>query len=164
MFEKLLVELNIPQPKGCAVTNIEDGICAAKGIGYPVLVRPSFVLGGRAMQIVAKEADLRHYLKTAVEIDENKPVLVDKYIKGKELEVDAICDGKDVFIPGIMELVERTGVHSGDSMSVYPTFSVSDKVKSTILDYAKRLGLGIGIVGLYNIQFIVDENENVYMK
>lgn len=163
LFEKLLVELNIPQPKGCAVTNIEDGICAAKEIGYPVLVRPSFVLGGRAMQIVAKEADLRHYLKTAVEIDENKPVLVDKYIKGKELEVDAICDGKDVFIPGIMELVERTGVHSGDSMSVYPTFSVSDKVKGTILDYAKRLGLGIGIVGLYNIQFIVDENENVYI-
>ena len=89
--------------------------------------------------------------------------MVDKYIKGKELEVDAICDGKDVFIPGIMELVERTGVHSGDSMSVYPTFSISDKVKGTILDYAKRLGLGIGIVGLYNIQFIVDENENVYI-
>ena len=162
-FEKLLAELGIPQPKGQAVTSIEEGISAAEEIGYPVLVRPSFVLGGRAMQIVAKEEDLRHYLKTAVEIDEDKPVLVDKYIKGKELEVDAICDGHDVFIPGIMELVERTGVHSGDSMSVYPTFSVSDKVKGTILEYAKKLGLGIGIVGLYNIQFIVDENENVYI-
>ncbi len=162
-FEKLLSDLNIPQPKGQAVTSIEAGIKAAEEIGYPVLVRPSFVLGGRAMQIVAKEEDLRHYLKTAVEIDEDKPVLVDKYIKGKELEVDAICDGQDVFIPGIMELVERTGVHSGDSMSVYPTFSVSDKVKGTILDYAKRLGIGIGIVGLYNIQFIVDNDENVYI-
>lgn len=162
-FEKLLSELNIPQPKGKAVTSIEDGISAAAQIGYPVLVRPSFVLGGRAMQIVAKEADLRHYLKTAVEIDKDKPVLVDKYIKGKELEVDAICDGEDVFIPGIMELVERTGVHSGDSMSVYPTFSVSDKVKGKILEYTKKLGAGIGIVGLYNIQFIVDENEDVYI-
>lgn len=162
-FEKLLSELNIPQPKGRAVTSIEEGIAAAEEIGYPVLVRPSFVLGGRAMQIVAKEKDLRHYLKTAVEIDKDKPVLVDKYIKGKELEVDAICDGSDVFIPGIMELVERTGVHSGDSMSVYPTFSVSDKVKGTILEYTKKLGTGIGIIGLYNIQFIVDENENVYI-
>ncbi|MBR3960734.1 MAG: ATP-grasp domain-containing protein, partial [Clostridia bacterium] len=162
-FEKILRELGIPQPKGRAVTRIEDGISAAAEIGYPVLVRPSFVLGGRAMQIVANEAQLRHYLKTAVEIDEDKPVLVDKYIQGKEVEVDAICDGKDVFIPGIMELVERTGVHSGDSISVYPTFSISDKVKGTILQYAKKLGLGIGIVGLYNIQFIVDEKEDVYI-
>ena len=162
-FEKLLSSLNIPQPKGQAVTNIPDGLKAAGEIGYPVLVRPSFVLGGRAMQIVAKEEALRRYLKTAVEIDEDKPVLVDKYIKGKELEVDAVCDGRDVFIPGIMELVERTGVHSGDSVSVYPTFSVSDKVKETIIEYTKKLGLGIGIVGLYNIQFIVDENENVYI-
>ena len=162
-FEKILRELNIPQPKGRAVTKIEDGIAAANEIGYPVLVRPSFVLGGRAMQIVAKDEHLRHYLKTAVEIDEDKPVLVDKYIVGKEVEVDAICDGQDVFIPGIMELVERTGVHSGDSISVYPTFSISDKVKGIILQYAKKLGLGIGIVGLYNIQFIVDKNENVYI-
>ena len=163
LFEKLLEELNIPQPNGQAVTKIEDGIKAAERIGYPVLVRPSFVLGGRAMQIVANEDQLRHYLKTAVEIDEDKPVLVDKYIIGKEVEVDAICDGRDVFVPGIMELVERTGIHSGDSISVYPTFSVSDKVKGTILQYAKKLGLGIGIVGLYNIQFIVDENEKVYI-
>ena len=162
-FENLLNEYNIPRAKGRAVTKIEDGVAAAAEIGYPVLVRPSFVLGGRAMQIVANEAQLRHYLKTAVEIDEDKPVLVDKYIIGKEVEVDAICDGRDVFVPGIMELVERTGVHSGDSISVYPTFSISDKVKGTILQYAKKLGLGIGIVGLYNIQFIVDKNDNVFI-
>ena len=162
-FEKLLTELNIPQPKGKAVTSIQAGLDAANEIGYPVLVRPSFVLGGRAMQIVANEEQLRHYLKTAVEIDEDKPVLVDKYIQGKEVEVDAICDGRDVFVPGIMELVERTGVHSGDSISVYPTFSISDKVKGTILQYAKKLGVGIGIVGLYNIQFIVDEKDDVYI-
>ncbi len=162
-FEKILEDLNIPQPQGRAVTRIEDGVKAAEEIGYPVLVRPSFVLGGRAMQIVGDEAQLRHYLRTAVEIDADKPVLVDKYIRGKEVEVDAICDGRDVFVPGIMELVERTGIHSGDSISVYPTFSISDKVKGIILQYAKKLGLGIGIVGLYNIQFIVDENENVYI-
>ena len=162
-FENLLNELNIPRAKGKAVTKIEDGIEAAAEIGYPVLVRPSFVLGGRAMQIVANEEQLRHYLKTAVEIDEDKPVLVDKYIQGKEVEVDAICDGIDVFVPGIMELIERTGIHSGDSISVYPTFSVSDKVKGTILQYAKKLGLGIGIKGLYNIQFIVDEHDDVYI-
>ena len=163
LFEKVLKELDIPQPNGKAVTKIEDGVRAAAEIGYPVLVRPSFVLGGRAMQIVADEEQLRRYLRTAVEIDEDKPVLVDKYISGKEVEVDAICDGKDVFVPGIMELVERTGIHSGDSISVYPTFSISQRVKETILDYTKRLGLGIGIVGLYNIQFIVDKNENVFI-
>lgn len=163
LFEKVMEELEIPQPDGTAVTDVESGVAAAAQIGYPMLVRPSFVLGGRAMQIVTSEQSLRHYLKTAVEIDKDKPVLVDKYIKGKELEVDAVCDGTDVFIPGIMEHVERTGVHSGDSISVYPTFSVSDKVKNTILDYSKRLGLGIGIVGLYNIQFIVDSDENVYV-
>ena len=162
-FEKILEELNIPQPKGKAVSRIEDGITAAKEIGYPVLVRPSFVLGGRAMQIVANENQLRQYLKSAVEIDEDKPVLVDKYIEGREVEVDAICDGINVFVPGIMELVERTGVHSGDSISVYPAFSISDKVKGTILQYAKKLGLGIGIIGLYNIQFIVDKDDNVFI-
>ena len=162
-FENLLNELNIPRAKGKAVTNIEDGIAAAKEIGYPVLVRPSFVLGGRAMQIVANEEQLRQYLRTAVEIDEDKPVLVDKYIQGREVEIDAICDGRDVFVPGIMELVERTGVHSGDSISVYPPFSISDKVKGTILQYAKKLGLGIGIKGLFNIQFIVDKEDHVYI-
>ncbi len=163
LFEKLLLSLGIPQPEGRAVTSIEAGVRAAEEIGYPVLVRPSFVLGGRAMQIVAKEADLRHYLKTAVEIDEDKPVLVDRYIRGREVEVDAVCDGRDVFVPGIMELVERTGVHSGDSISVYPSFSLSDRVKETVLDYAERLGPGIGIVGLYNIQFIVTPAEEVFI-
>ena len=162
-FEALLRQLDIPQPKGKAVTRIEDGIAAAREIGYPVLVRPSFVLGGRAMQIVANEEQLRHYLKTAVEIDEDKPVLVDKYIEGREVEIDAICDGIHVFVPGIMELVERTGVHSGDSISVYPSFSISNKVKGIILQYAKKLGLGIGIVGLFNIQFIVDKDDNVFI-
>ncbi|MBP5662202.1 MAG: carbamoyl-phosphate synthase large subunit, partial [Clostridia bacterium] len=162
-FEKILEQLSIPQPKGEAVTRIEDGVRVAEEIGYPVLVRPSFVLGGRAMQIVANEEQLRQYLKTAVEIDQDKPVLVDHYIQGKEVEVDAICDGRDVFVPGIMELVERTGIHSGDSISVYPPFSISDRVKGIILGYARKLGLGIGIVGLYNIQFIVDDKENVYI-
>ncbi|MBE5971703.1 MAG: carbamoyl-phosphate synthase large subunit [Lachnoclostridium sp.] len=162
-FENLLNELDIPRAKGRAVTKIEDGIEAAAEIGYPVLVRPSFVLGGRAMQIVANEEQLRNYLRTAVEIDEDKPVLVDKYIEGREVEIDAICDGHNVFVPGIMELVERTGVHSGDSVSVYPTFSISNKVKGIILQYAKKLGLGIGIVGLFNIQFIVDKDDNVYI-
>jgi len=162
-FEALLEKLEIPQPKGKAVTNIEDGVAAAAEIGYPVLVRPSFVLGGRAMQIVANEPQLRRYLETAVEVDKDKPVLVDKYIQGKEVEVDAICDGTRVFVPGIMELVERTGVHSGDSISVYPPFGISDKVKGIILGYAKKLGLGIGIKGLFNIQFIVDGNDDVYI-
>ena len=162
-FENLLNELNIPRAKGQAVIRIEDGIKAASEIGYPVLVRPSFVLGGRAMQIVANEEQLRNYLRTAVEIDEDKPVLVDKYIQGREVEIDAICDGRDVFVPGIMELVERTGVHSGDSISVYPSFSISNKVKGIILQYAKKLGLGIGIVGLFNIQFIVDKDDNVFI-
>ena len=162
-FEKLLKELNIPQPEGCAVTAIEDGVEAAKKLGYPVLVRPSFVLGGRAMQIVAKEESMWDYLQTAVQVDVDKPVLVDKYIRGKEVEVDAVCDGENVFIPGIMELVERTGVHSGDSISVYPSYSLSENVKQTIRDYTEKLGLGIGIVGLFNIQFIVTPEEKVYV-
>ncbi len=162
-FERIMNEVGIPQPKAEAVTDIEAGVAAAERIGYPVLVRPSFVLGGRAMQIVGNEETLRHYLRSAVEINEKSPVLVDKYIMGKELEVDAICDGQDVFIPGIMEHVERTGIHSGDSISVYPTFSVSPQVKDTIIAYTKQLGLAIGIVGLFNIQFIVDENDKVYV-
>jgi len=162
-FEKLLLSLNIPQPTGQAVTSVEAGILAAREIGYPVLVRPSFVLGGRAMQIVAKEESMWEYLRSAVEVDEDKPVLVDKYIRGKEVEVDAVCDGQRVFVPGIMELVERTGVHSGDSISVYPSYSLSENVKRTILDYTEKLGLGIGIIGLFNIQFIVDSTEKVYV-
>ena len=163
IFERIMHEVGIPQPQAQAITEIEEGVRAAERIGYPVLVRPSFVLGGRAMQIVGNEQTLRHYLHNAVEINENSPVLVDKYIMGKELEVDAVCDGTDVFIPGIMEHVEKTGIHSGDSISVYPTFSVSQNVKDTIIDYTVRLGKAIGIVGLFNIQFIVDKEEKVYV-
>lgn len=162
-FEAIMEKLQIPQPEGVAVTDIEDGVKAAEKIGYPVLVRPSYVLGGRAMQIVSNEEQLRHYLHTAVEVNVEHPVLVDRYIMGKELEVDAICDGENVFVPGIMEHVEHTGVHSGDSISVYPTFSVSQAVKQTILDYTVRLGKEIGIKGLYNIQFIVDGKDDVYV-
>ena len=162
-FEKIMEELGIPQPEAEAVTDIEAGVRAAERIGYPVLVRPSYVLGGRAMLIVSNEERLRHYLQTAVEVNEDSPVLVDRYIMGRELEVDAICDGKDVFIPGIMEHVEKTGIHSGDSISVYPTFSVSQKAKDKIIDYTVRLGRRIGIVGLYNIQFILDGEEDVYV-
>lgn len=162
-FEKVMKELRIPQPQGDAVTNIEDGIKVAERIGYPVLVRPSYVLGGRAMQIVSNKEALVKYLTEAVSINTKNPVLVDKYIMGRELEVDAVCDGKDVFIPGIMEHVEKTGIHSGDSISVYPTFDIDESIKEKIIDYTVKLGLGIGIVGLYNIQFIVDKENDVYV-
>ena len=162
-FEEVISNLQIPHPTGAAVMDIESGVQTAARIGYPVLVRPSFVLGGRAMEIVAGEESLRHYLKNAVAVDVDKPVLVDKYYVGKEVEVDAICDGEQVFIPGIMELVERTGVHSGDSTSIYPPMSISQKVRDTIADYTTRLGLGIGIRGLFNIQFIVDKSDNVFV-
>ena len=161
VFDALIKQLHIPNPKGVAVTDMEAGVKAAAQIGYPVLVRPSFVLGGRAMEIVSNEEMLRHYLKTAVEIDEKRPVLIDRYILGKEVEVDAICDGKQVYLPGIMELVERTGVHSGDSISVYPPYSLSCRVKERITEYTEKLGLAIGIKGLFNIQFIVDKNDQV---
>ena len=161
VFDALIKQLRIPNPKGVAVTDMEAGVKAAAQIGYPVLVRPSFVLGGRAMEIVSDEEMLRHYLKTAVEIDEKRPVLIDRYILGKEVEVDAICDGKQVYLPGIMELVERTGVHSGDSISVYPPYSLSCRVKERITEYTEKLGLAIGIKGLFNIQFIVDKNDQV---
>ncbi|MDY3294877.1 MAG: carbamoyl-phosphate synthase large subunit [Bacteroidaceae bacterium] len=162
-FEAIMRQAGIPQPEAQAVTDIEEGVKAAERIGYPVLVRPSFVLGGRAMQIVGNTETLRYYLHNAVEINTNSPVLVDKYIMGKETEVDAICDGKDVFIPGIMEHVEHTGVHSGDSISVYPSFSLSQTVKDQIIEYTIKLGKAINIIGLYNIQFIVDSEEKVYV-
>ena len=162
-FAALLDKLGIMYPPAGQATSFEEAEAVAAHIGYPLLVRPSYVLGGRAMQIVSNEERLRHYLQTAVEIDVDQPVLVDRYIMGKELEVDAICDGKEVFIPGIMEHVEHTGIHSGDSISVYPTFSVSQKAKDKIIDYTVKLGLRIGIVGLYNIQFIVAGEDDVYV-
>jgi len=136
----------------------------AQKIGYPVLVRPSYVLGGRAMEIVHNDDELKVYMATAVkEISHDAPILVDKYIVGKELEIDAIADGENVFIPGVMEHIERAGVHSGDSISVYPTQIISEKVKETIIDYGIRIGKGFHFIGLYNIQFIVDKDENVYV-
>ncbi len=164
LFIAALNELNIPMPEGRAVFNIEDGKKAAKQIGYPVLVRPSFVLGGRMMHIVYDEKSLIPILTEAVKINKKHPVLIDKYILGKECEVDAVCDGKDVFVPGIMEHIERAGVHSGDSMSVYPTYSLSQKVIDTVIDYTNRIGVALGIKGPFNIQFVVDrDTEKVYI-
>jgi len=161
LFEIEMAKINIPLPKGYAVLNMEDGIKAANSIGYPVLVRPSFVLGGRMMKIIYDESSLKSFIKEVLEFDTEHPVLIDKYIYGVECEVDAISDGKDVFIPGIMQLIERTGVHSGDSMSVYPPYSLSEKVKETIIEYTKKIGVALEMVGLFNIQFIVKDNSEV---
>ena len=163
-FEAMLHKLDIPQPKGETAVEVEEAVKIANRIGYPVLVRPSYVLGGRAMEIVHNDDDLRVYMATAVkEISHDAPILVDKYIVGKELEIDAICDGEHVYIPGVMEHIERAGIHSGDSISVYPPQSISQKVKDTIIDYGMRIGKGFHFVGLYNIQFIVDKDDNVYV-
>ena len=150
-------------PKGVGVFSVSEAVKAAAEIGYPVLVRPSFVLGGRMMHIVYDEKVLKAKVKEAVAFDRKHPVLVDKYVIGQECEVDAICDGENVFLPGIMEHIERTGVHSGDSMSVYPPYSLSEEVKEVIIDYTTRIGLKLNMIGLYNIQFIVDKNNKVYI-
>ena len=162
-FEVLMNKLNIPMPKGKGVLSIEEGIIEANRIGYPVLVRPSFVLGGRMMHIVYDEASLRAFIKEALDYDSSVPVLVDKYVSGQECEVDAITDGVDIFIPGVMEHIEKTGVHSGDSMSVYPSYSLNEKVLEKIYDYTKKIGINLKLIGLFNIQFIVDKDENVYI-
>ncbi|MGI6511437.1 MAG: carbamoyl-phosphate synthase large subunit [Catenisphaera adipataccumulans] len=163
-FEDMLNKLEIPQPEGATATTVEEALVIANRIGYPVLVRPSYVLGGRAMEIVHNDEELRVYMATAVkEISHDAPILVDRYVLGKELEIDAIADGKEVYIPGVMEHIERAGIHSGDSISVYPTQIVSQEVKNTIIDYAVRIGKGFHFVGLYNIQFIVDHNQKVYV-
>ena len=163
-FEEMLHKLDIPQPMGETAVTVEEALVIANKIGYPVLVRPSYVLGGRAMEIVHNDDDLKVYMATAVkEISHDAPILVDKYIVGKEMEIDAICDGEHVYIPGIMEHIERAGVHSGDSISVYPAPTASQKVKDTIIEYAIRIGKGFHFIGLYNIQFIVDKDEKVYV-
>ena len=163
-FENMLNVLGIPQPEGETAVTVEKALEIANKISYPVLVRPSYVLGGRAMEIVHNDEELKVYMATAVkEISHDSPILVDRYVLGKELEIDAIADGENVFIPGVMEHIERAGIHSGDSISVYPTQTISKKVKDTIIDYAIRIGKGFKFVGLYNIQFIVDKNEKVYV-
>jgi carbamoyl-phosphate synthase large subunit len=154
-FELFLDELSIPQPPGAGITSLDEGLRVAELIGYPVMVRPSFVLGGRAMEIVHNPADLERYINLAIELDASHPVLIDKYIEGKEVEVDAIGDGETVLIPGIMEHIERAGVHSGDSMAVYPGVNLTQDEIDTIIDYTLRIGLGLKINGLMNIQFVI---------
>ncbi len=154
-FEDFLARLGIPQPPGAAVTSVEEALKVAQNIGYPSVVRPSYVIGGRAMEIVQNATELIHYLTAAVEMSPDKPVLIDRYLEGKECEVDAICDGEQVLIPGIMEHVERAGVHSGDSMAIYPSMSLSPSEVETIVDYTTRIGLALGVQGLMNVQFVI---------
>lgn len=158
-FEQALTELGIPQPKGKTATSVEQAVIIAKKIGYPVLVRPSYVLGGRAMEIVYKEDELLHYMKNAVKINPEHPVLIDRYLTGKEIEVDAISDGVDVVIPGIMEHIERAGVHSGDSIAVYPPQNITPEIKQKIVDYTVALAKGLNTIGLVNIQYVVSKGE-----
>jgi len=158
-FENFLSELGIPQAPGAAVTSTEEAENIADLIGYPVVVRPSYVLGGRAMEIVHNETELKRYMKQAIDLDTGHPVLIDKYLLGKEVEVDAICDGETVLIPGIMEHIERAGVHSGDSMAVYPAQSLSKEEEATLIDYTVRIGRGLNVKGLMNIQFVIVAGE-----
>ena len=158
-FDEVLTQVGIPRPQGISVTNLEDAVNGAANIGYPVMVRPSYVLGGRAMEIVYNEAELRDYMSRAVKVTPDHPVLVDRYMQGTEVEVDGISDGVDVMIPGIMEHIERAGVHSGDSIAVYPPRTLSSKVIYTIIDYTKRLGTALHVKGLLNIQFVVVDGE-----
>lgn len=158
-FEQTLSQLGIPQPKGKTAFSVREAVRIAEEIGYPVLVRPSYVLGGRAMEIVYKEEELLHYMEHAVKVNPQHPVLIDRYLIGKEIEVDAISDGEDVFIPGIMEHIERAGVHSGDSIAVYPTQTLTSDIQQKIVDYTVKLARGLRIVGLLNIQFVMYKNE-----
>jgi len=158
-FENFLSQLGIPQPPGAGVTSIDEALNIAKLIGYPVLIRPSYVLGGRAMEIVHDASELIRYMSLAMELDSLHPVLIDKYLEGKEVEVDAMCDGERVFIPGIMEHIERAGVHSGDSMAVYPGVNLTEQEVETIVDYTIRIGLGLKVQGLMNIQFDIIQDS-----
>lgn len=162
-FLKLLEELDIPIPEGRTAFDLKQARVIAGKIGYPVLVRPSYVLGGRAMEIVYNDESLEEYMKMAVDLSAKHPVLIDKYINGKEAEVDGICDGEEVLIPGIFEHVERAGIHSGDSIAVYPPHTLSQRVKDTITDYTMKLAKALKTVGLFNIQFVIDSNDKVYV-
>ncbi|MCC5423811.1 carbamoyl-phosphate synthase large subunit [Clostridium botulinum] len=161
-FDELLEKLKIARPKGKGIWSVEDGLEEAKKLGFPVLVRPSYVLGGQGMEITHDEKELVYYLSNAFQKDKKNPILIDKYLMGREIEVDAISDGEDVLIPGIMEHLERAGVHSGDSITMYPTQNVSKDIKEKILEYTKKLALGIGIKGMINIQFI-EFQGNLYV-
>ena len=158
-FEELLEKLDINRPKGKAIWSVKEGIKEAEKLGYPVLVRPSYVLGGQGMEITYDEAKLSKHLESAFLRDSKNPVLIDKYLTGREIEVDAICDGKDILIPGIMEHLERAGVHSGDSITMYPSQNVTDEIKAKILDYTKKIALELNVLGMVNIQFIEFQNE-----
>ncbi|QIB70132.1 carbamoyl-phosphate synthase (glutamine-hydrolyzing) large subunit [Aminipila butyrica] len=161
-FNDLLQELGIPTPEGCAVTDEDSAFKVVKQLSYPVVVRPSYVIGGRAMQVVYSDEELGKYLREAVSLTKEHPVLIDKYIQGKEMEVDAICDGEDILIPGIMEHIERTGVHSGDSMTVYPPHTLSQATIDTVLDYTERIAKALNVLGLVNIQYAFD-GQKVYV-
>src|SRR5438093_1445432 len=161
-FENILSRLEIAQPPGGSVRTVEEALNTAETIGYPVLVRPSYVLGGRAMEIVHNATDLIRYVNAATELSSRHPILIDKYLEGKELEVDAVCDGEDVLIPGVMEHVERAGVHSGDSMAIYPAVGMSRRQIETVIEYTTRIGLGMGVRGVFNIQYVLFEG-NLYV-
>lgn len=158
-FEQLLHQLKVDRPAGDTAFSTEEAVKIAGQLGYPVLVRPSYVLGGRAMEIVYHEKDLIHYMSNAVRINPDHPVLVDRYLVGTEIELDALSDGKDVYIPGIMEHIERAGVHSGDSIAVYPSQTLSGQIKEEVVDIAIRIAKGLKVVGLLNIQFVIHENH-----
>ena len=162
-FLKTLKGLNIPMPAGSTAYSVDDAVRIAEKISYPVLVRPSYVLGGRAMELVYNHEELLEYMKAAVVVSRNHPVLVDKYIPGKEVEIDGISDGKDVLVVGIMEHIERAGVHSGDSIAVYPAQHLSDEIKNRIVDYSVRIAKALNIKGLFNIQFVLDPDNNLYV-
>lgn len=158
-FERALKGLDVPMPPGKTATSVNGAIEAANVLGYPVLVRPSYVLGGRAMEIVDTEDELVRYMKEAVHVHAEHPVLIDRYFFGKEIEVDAISDGNTVFIPGMMEHIERAGVHSGDSIAVYPPQTLSEQTKQEVIRQTEKLAKGLGIIGLLNIQFVLHENN-----
>ena len=159
LFDQILEECEIPRPKGHTVYTAEEAKRAARELGYPVLVRPSYVLGGQGMQIAIGDEDVEEFIGIINRIAQEHPILVDKYLQGKEIEVDAVCDGEDILIPGIMEHIERAGIHSGDSISVYPAKSISHKVKATIEEYTRRLARSLHVIGLINIQFIAVDEE-----